>query len=44
MRSKWPVAGDIDENLLSSAIYLDDVSHEFRTRQKGYLTAQKVVF
>lgn len=42
MRAKWPIAGPMDENLLASAIYLDDVAHEFRTRQKGYLNAQKV--
>ena len=42
MRAKWPVAGAIDESLVTSAVYLNDVAHEFRTRQKGYLTANKV--
>jgi hypothetical protein len=41
MRAKWPAAGCIDETLLNSASYLNDVAHEFRTRQKSYLNVQK---
>ena len=43
MRSKWPVAGPIDESLLTSAIYLDNCASDFRNRKTNVLTAQKVL-
>jgi hypothetical protein len=43
MYATWPVAGEIDENLLKSSAYLDDVAHEFRTRLRNYVDTQNKV-
>ncbi len=43
MHAEWPLAGDIDENLLKSAAYLNDVAHEFRTRLRNYIDTQNKV-
>ncbi|XP_048589324.1 leucine--tRNA ligase, cytoplasmic isoform X3 [Nematostella vectensis] len=37
LNADWPVAGDVDETLLKSAVYLTSSTHEFRLRIKNLL-------
>jgi hypothetical protein len=41
MRARWPEAGEVNEDILKSSSYLQDVAHEFRTRLKAFMTVQK---
>ena len=38
MNASWPVAGPVDELLVKESEYLMDAAHDFRIRQKQYLT------
>lgn len=41
MRARWPEAGEVNEDILKTSSYLQDVAHEFRTRLKAFMTIQK---
>lgn len=40
MLAKWPIAGDIDYNLLTSSQYLMDCARDFRLRLKNMIASQ----
>ena len=40
MKASWPVAGEVNEQILKSSQYLMDCAREFRLRLKNMITAQ----
>lgn len=41
MKASWPVAGPVDEILISSSQYLMETAHDLRLRLKAYMQPPK---
>ena len=41
MKASWPVAGEVNHDLIRSSQYLMDSAHEFRIRLKNMIAVQE---